>query len=48
MFIIIAAMYDFARAQDEWYSTWTQDPRERGMAVYVLLMILWRKFYRFY
>ena len=28
-----AAMYDFARAQDTWYSTWPQDPRDRGMAV---------------
>ena len=28
-------MYDFARAQDTWYETWPQDPKERGMAMCV-------------
>jgi hypothetical protein len=30
---ISAAMYDFAFAQDQWYSTWPVDPKERGMAM---------------
>ena len=29
----IAAMYDFTRAQSQWYSTWPTDPKKRGMAV---------------
>lgn len=31
----LAAMYDFARAQDTWYGTWPQDVHERALAVYV-------------
>ncbi|KAI5116894.1 hypothetical protein M0805_004162 [Coniferiporia weirii] len=27
------AMYDFARAQETWYSTWPSDPKRRGMAI---------------
>ena len=29
----LAAMYDFAKAQGQWYSTWPTDVKERGMAV---------------
>jgi len=27
------AMYDFARAQEQWYSTWPTDPKERALAI---------------
>lgn len=27
------AMYDFAHAQSQWYSTWPKDVKERGMAI---------------
>ncbi|KII90396.1 glycoside hydrolase family 16 protein [Plicaturopsis crispa FD-325 SS-3] len=29
----LTAMHDFAKNQDTWYSTWPQDPTERGMVV---------------
>ena len=34
------ALYKFTKAQDQWYSTWPEDPKERGMAVYVSSRLL--------
>ena len=37
----VTAMYDFAKAQDEWYSTWPSDLRDRALAVESVRM--WQK-----
>ena len=31
----LTAMHDFAEAQDTWYATWPQDPKQRGMVMCV-------------
>lgn len=35
LILLADAMYDFAKAQEVWYSTWPEDPKKRGMAMYV-------------
>ena len=37
----LTAMYDFARAQEEWYETWPKDLRDRALAVESVKM--WQK-----
>jgi hypothetical protein len=34
-FFFVAAMRDFAMAQDKWYSTWPQNLEDRAMIMYV-------------
>ena len=36
-FFVLAAMHDFAQAQSTWFATWPTDPKQRGMAVYVVI-----------
>jgi len=32
-YLCLAAMSDFAKKQDEWYSTWPQDTEERAFVM---------------
>jgi len=39
LMIIPAAMGDFWRARDQWQSSWSNDPEDRSLVVYVPLVI---------
>jgi hypothetical protein len=38
-FCSLAAMRDFAKAKDQWYSTWPQNVEDRAMVMYVLTFL---------
>ena len=41
-----AAMGDFWRARDQWQSSWSSDPEDRSLVVYVLLLVIPDSLYR--